>query len=774
MSGFVVWLDERTGIRGLIHEALYERIPGGARWRYVWGSTLVFCFMTQVVTGLFLWMAYSPSRTTAWESVYYIQHELAGGWFLRGLHHFTAQAMVVLLALHLLQVVIDGAYRAPREVNFWLGLVLMLITLALALTGYLLPWDQKGYWATIVATNLSGLSPGVGPEVQTLVVGGSDYGQFTLTRFFALHAGVLPALLVGFLVLHVALFRKHGIHAPDPKRAPDGVFWPDQVLMDAVACLAVLLVVVFLILWPGISGRVPWSDTGHLGAELGAPADGSTTYSAARPEWYFLFLFQFLKLFEGQGETGEFLGAIVVPGLLLLVLFLMPILGRWQLGHRFNVLFLVIVLAGAGWLTYSAIHEDTLSRGIDPAQFEQISRQVKVKSYNPGHAFADDPDGKQYAANKKRFDEYLKSRAYLDAVAAAEHEAQRAVELAGGPTKIPITGALSLLRRDPVTQGPRLFSQHCAGCHDYAAPHTASANEAGKEHSSAPRITQDRLLLPAYDTLVKKDAAGKDVSFARVKRDENGEVVFPPTGAPNLYGFATERWIARLLQREPEVAQPVAPPAKNPPEMNPMGNNPQPARAPIAHADVVVLLEPGKNDDAENALNYLREARHANYFGNTAHREGEMTSYVENDMKLDAQQIQAVSAALAAEANFPGQAEADKSPDRQKLLATGRGILVSKQHCANCHNYRLPDKRTEQVDWSSKDYEDVPDLEGYGSREWLTAFIANPAHPRFYNNNNDRMPAFAEKPAGDPGNKLTPRELELLVRWLRGERELVK
>src|ERR1700676_342184 len=180
------WLDHRTGYRRLVHEALYERIPGGARWRYVWGSTLVL-----TITGIFLWMAYSANAQGAWESANYIQTEMQGGWLLRGLHHFTAQAMIVLLVLHLMQVVIDGAYRAPREVNFWLGLVLMMIVLGLSLTGYLLPWDQKGYWATNVATNLMNLVPAVGGKLQQLVVGGADYGHHTLTRFFALHAGLL-------------------------------------------------------------------------------------------------------------------------------------------------------------------------------------------------------------------------------------------------------------------------------------------------------------------------------------------------------------------------------------------------------------------------------------------------------------------------------------------------------------------------------------------------------------------------------------------------------
>src|SRR6202012_5130999 len=193
------WLDDRTGYRDLAREALYERIPGGARWRYVWGSTLVFTFSVQVITGLFLWMAYSPSAQTAWESVYFLQNQVWGGAFLRGIHHFMAQAMVVLLVLHLMQVVIDGAYRAPREVNFWLGLVLMQIVLALSLTGYLLPWDQKGYWATIVATNIASIVPGVGEQLERLIVGGSEYGHHTLTRFFALHAGVLPGALIGLV-----------------------------------------------------------------------------------------------------------------------------------------------------------------------------------------------------------------------------------------------------------------------------------------------------------------------------------------------------------------------------------------------------------------------------------------------------------------------------------------------------------------------------------------------------------------------------------------------
>src|SRR3954471_24652803 len=380
MKAALNWLDHRTGSKQLLHEALFENIPGGARWRYVWGSTLIFCFAIQVITGIFLWFAYGPSSQTAWESVYYIQHEMWGGWFLRGLHHYTAQAMTVLLVVHLMQVVIDGAYKAPREVNFWSGVVLMLLTLGLSLTGYLLPWDQKGYWATKVATNIAAITPIIGPALQKIVVGGSNYGHHTLTRFFALHAGVIPGAIIAFIGAHIYLFRKHGLTPKEPRRRPDAAFWPDQVLRDAVACLAVMAVVLFLIFR-------------YHGAELGAPADPSEPFEA-RPEGYFLFLFELLKFFPGGTEVW---GAIVIPGVLMAVLAAMPFIGNWRLGHRFNIGFLWVMLAGVGMLTFLAAKDDR---------------------NNPN---------------------------YLAAVHSAERDAQRVIELAQSPTGIPVTGAVTLL-----------------------------------------------------------------------------------------------------------------------------------------------------------------------------------------------------------------------------------------------------------------------------------------------------------------------------------------
>lgn len=398
------WLDDRIGHRRLLHDALYEPVPGGARWRYVWGSTLVFVFVTQMVTGFFLWTAYSPSTITAWESVYYIQHELSYGWLVRGIHHFAAQAMMILLGLHFLQVVIDGAYRAPREVNFWLGLILMQIVLGLSLTGYLLPWDQKGYYATQVATNIAGVTPGIGPQVQQLAQGGTSYGHQTLTRFFALHAGLLPALLLVFMTAHIAVFRRHGLHVPKRfESKPAAMFWPDQVLRDAIACLAVLATILYFAI--------------TRGAELSGPADPAEAYSAARPEWYFLFLFRFLK-FEAIDAMGLEVGAIYIPGAIMGIIALMPIIGRWKLGHGFNIAYTLGLLGGATYLTVLAISEDRAN--VD----------------------------------------------YIAAVAEAHRDGQRAVELAQAEG-IPAQGALSLLKQDPFTQGPRIFARACSSCHHY-------------------------------------------------------------------------------------------------------------------------------------------------------------------------------------------------------------------------------------------------------------------------------------------------------------------
>jgi len=619
MSSLLNWLEQRTGIGSLMRAALYERIPGGSRWRYVWGSTLVFTFSIQVITGLFLWMFYSPSSQTAWESVYFIQFELGGGWLLRGLHHFTAQAMVVLLALHFLQIVIDGAYRAPREFNFWIGLLLMQILLALSLTGYLLPWDQKGFWATKVATNLLGIVPGVGPQLQQLVVGGNDYGHHTLTHFFALHAGLLPGLLIGLLVVHLYLFRRHGVTPKDSNAAPEQMFWPHQILKDAAASLVVLVVVLGLILWPGFGEPQAFEQPGeHLGAHLGAPADPAVPYSAARPEWYFLFLYQFLKYFPGEAEIY---GAVVIPAAVMAALFLMPLLGHWRIGHALNVALVVALFIGIGGLTVVAIREDQLDAG------------------------------------------------YQQAVAEAEQEAHRAQILAQ-QQGIPPSGALTLIRDDPKTQGPRLFASHgCSSCH---------------LHQPLDEIATSQ-----------SPGNGEESDSDQSAESDPGESE-PDLGAPNLYGFASREWLAALLDPE-QVAGP-------------------------------------------------------NFFGRTAHAEGDMVSFVldtvaEYDEEQKAELADAI-VALSAEAGLPSQKAADEQDAEQ--IERGRLAISESLGCTDCHKFR-----------DAGDLGYAPDLTGYGSREWLTGIIRDPTHERYYGENNDRMPAFKDR--------MTDRQIGLVADWLRGD-----
>ena len=213
MSRIYAWIDERVGLTELIREVSDERVPGGARLRYVFGSVLTFLFMQQVVLGILLATYYSASASDAWASTAYLQDQVAGGWFLRGLHHHGSSMMVIVVALHMIQVVIAGAYRAPREFNWWIGLAMGGLVLAFALTGYLLPWDQKGYWATQVATGIMGSVPGGGP-IQELLQGGTEYGNLTLTRFYAIHVFVLPLGLGGMLAAHLYLFRRHGVTPP--------------------------------------------------------------------------------------------------------------------------------------------------------------------------------------------------------------------------------------------------------------------------------------------------------------------------------------------------------------------------------------------------------------------------------------------------------------------------------------------------------------------------------------------------------------------------------
>jgi len=339
------------------------------------------------------------------------------GWLLRGIHHFSAQAFVVMLVVHLLQMIVYRGYQSPREIDFWLLLALVPLTITISATGWLLPYDQKGFWASRVPMSIVASVPLLGPMIQKLAIGGADFGHHTLTRFFAMHAGLLPPIIGALLLAHFALQRRHRLAARDVP-GPVAAYWPQQFARDALVCSAVLGAIVCLVMLPR------WVDPDALpGVALGAPADPSEQYSAARPEWFMLFLFQFLKspfLTGWFGHYGELVGAFIVPGAILGMFCLMPFIARqWRHGHRFNVAFTACLGAGIVFLIAAAYRED--------------------------------------AANP----------AYAEAVRLARQQAERSRVLAESPAGIPNAGALAMLRNDPLTQGPKLFAQHCASCHRY-------------------------------------------------------------------------------------------------------------------------------------------------------------------------------------------------------------------------------------------------------------------------------------------------------------------
>jgi len=210
------WLDERTGWKTLKLVLLDRKIPNVNGW-YVLGSICGFLFILQAVTGIFLAMNYSPSPDHAYDSVNYISSEIPGGAFLRGLHAWGASAMVIAVFLHMLRVFFMGSYKYPREITWLTGIFLLLITIGFGFTGYLLPWDQKAYWATVVGTTLAEQVPFVGKFLGNVMRGGPEIGAVTLTRFFAIHVLLLPAIMIGLLSVHLFLVVWHGISAP-PER----------------------------------------------------------------------------------------------------------------------------------------------------------------------------------------------------------------------------------------------------------------------------------------------------------------------------------------------------------------------------------------------------------------------------------------------------------------------------------------------------------------------------------------------------------------------------
>ena len=217
-SGVGSWIEERIEAGKTLDWFLHRKVPKGVGWWYTMGSATGVAFVLLLITGPVLMLAYSPSPDHAYDSVQYIVNEVPFGWLIRSIHHWSASAMVVLVGLHGLRAFFTAGYKYPREMTWVLGSVIFLLTMVSAFTGYLLPWDQKAYWATNVGIGIAGQVPFVGDWIQRVLTGGTGVGAVTLTRFFTLHVGVVPALILVVAGIHLFLVIRQGISAPMKKR----------------------------------------------------------------------------------------------------------------------------------------------------------------------------------------------------------------------------------------------------------------------------------------------------------------------------------------------------------------------------------------------------------------------------------------------------------------------------------------------------------------------------------------------------------------------------
>ena len=326
------WFEERLGLRALTRAILEKPVGAHVGWSQTLGSVAFFLFFLQAVTGGVLALHYVPTPNDAYAAVAAMDTEVTLGWLLRSIHRWGASLMVVAVILHLARSFVHGAYKPPREATWIVGVGLFLLTLAFGYTGYLLPWDQRAYWATTVGTwIMAGIPVAGGLLVQAL--GGPEVGGATLSRFFILHILLLPAASVALLVLHLYLVQRHGVAGPPVENpGPPRPFYPFHAVKDLAACLVVFAILLTLAAW--------------LGAPLEAVADPTDTTYLPKPEWYFLFLYELLKFFAGQAVV---VGTALLPLAGLSLLLMLPLLDRSEerrMLHRPLALAVGISLAG--------------------------------------------------------------------------------------------------------------------------------------------------------------------------------------------------------------------------------------------------------------------------------------------------------------------------------------------------------------------------------------------------------------------------------------------
>lgn len=379
-------------------------LAGGASFAHVFGTVLVVLLGLQALTGLALAAFYSPSATDAWASVAFIQDQAAWGWLIRGLHYHGGSALVVVAGLHLLQTAIAGAYKQPREVVWWLGVVLLVLMIAWSITGYWLRWDQAGYWAAQVEIGIAAGTPIVGGAIRAIALGGNEPGNLTLTRAYAIHAVALPAIVTLLTVAHIWLARRHGTTPSSSRVANTAVRrWPAQTVRDVMAMAIVFVVLMSVVIV-------------QHGTDLTSPADPTQAYDA-RPLWPVRWLYE-LRILAGSFEQ---LAAMAAPAIVGGFLIALPLLDHGTERRPMRRKLWLGALAGM----FALIGALTVA------------------------SFARDANDTELA---KR-------------LAKAEVQANRARKLAA-ENGVPVTGALDVYKTPRMWTARTLFAARCANCHD--------------------------------------------------------------------------------------------------------------------------------------------------------------------------------------------------------------------------------------------------------------------------------------------------------------------
>jgi len=354
------WIDDRTGISEFIRPLAKHLVPPDSRWTYIFGSATLFVFILQVITGVGLSLLYQPTSETAYSSLKYITNVAPLGSFLRGIHYYGASAMIILIGIHMIRVYISAAYKYPREMSWISGVVLLGLTIGMGFTGQLLRWDSNGVWSSIVGAEQAGRIPFIGTWVAHFILAGGTLGGATLSRFFAIHVFLIPALLFGIIGLHLYLVIRNGISEPPKAGQPvepktyrqwyhemlqkKGVpFWPNAAWRDMAFGLLVVAVVLALAYFIGPP-------------KIGAPPNPANINSNPRPDWYLLWIFALFALMPRGIESYVIAFGPLVVGLILVMLPLVFNKGeRSPIRRPWSVVIVVFILTMVGTFWYEGV-----------------------------------------------------------------------------------------------------------------------------------------------------------------------------------------------------------------------------------------------------------------------------------------------------------------------------------------------------------------------------------------------------------------------------------